>query len=870
MQSINDAFASIVSSDELSDPFGVLFSHVTNIDFSESSSGLGTIVFGQAKKDVFLDDSLQVDQAIGAVALAYNEAVMSNDTHRAHGDIWINTEQYSQNFSLNLWENDAEDTAGNSVTIDKGTWSYKALMEETMHSLGVDLLPLSSGYPLDSHKFTVTSYEFHDDMFRNTIDGTGPFPLGLQLYDIFALQRIYGRNYSTRHTDNIGGNAYKLGNGFASSKDTAFSYTIWDGGGEDELSALGYDHAAQIDLRQGRFSSIGTNGDPNGDPRVLWDTSSYDAGNLTIAFHTIIENARGTDVTNDTHPGSVDRYGDVIIGNAWDNKLYGEDGNDALYGDGVIYGQITTPSDLTDDDPGFHEANTVPDASGTVHAWGPDNVSPADNDSGDDELYGGAGDDWLFGGLGNNTLHGGEGFEIIEYNYVFDDSEFDILVAENTKANGDYDVTRTIDDGNGGTITETDTLQRIERVAHAEKRIENTVGNDARGLNIAEIDLGYVAVFILDQANGLTFGVHYQLYDFNGDAIGNTERVSQVDPYRKKEYNPDVTTTANGFIVVWDSGEKRHAGKKTLARAFDVDAQGNVTEQNQETVFVNEVDTNGNTILGWKTADYDQTVDTLTNGKAVVVAEVQGNLTDNPGIAIDRTDIIVNIIDGSTAAPMGTKAVVNTDQADFQTDPSVTALTSGEFVATWTSSDGDSTGIFFQRMSENGGAVAKEGSETRVNVNTTGGQLSSSIDGLANGGFVVTWVDGSSNGSDIFFRLYNNSGVAQTSEILVNDSLSGSQHLPTVSALEDGGFVISFTESSASGDGQGSSVFAQQYDASGAKKGDNFLVNVSHEGGQSNSTVEALDNGDFVVGWYDASHDLLNRVYSVSDSELVA
>lgn len=500
----------------------------------------------------------------------------------------------------------------------------------------------------------------------------------------------------------------------------------------------------------------------------------------------------------------------------------------------------------------------------------------------DDSLYGYDGDDWLFGGSGNNTLNGGLGFEVIEYNYVFDDNSINILVAANTKANGDYDVTRT-----SGTNIETDTLQRIERVAHIEKQIEHeanggTLGSNARNLNIAEIDLGYVAVFILDQANGLTHGVHYQLYDFNGQPIGETERVSEIVPYKKKEYNPDVTTTANGFVVVWDSEEFRHAGRKTLARAFSVDGQGNVTEEPQETVFVNTKDAQNEFIQGWKTADYDQTVDTLANGKVVVVAEAQGNVLDNPGISLTGRDILVNVLDGATADPQGTKTVVNTTQTADQTDPSVAALSNGEFVVAWTSSDGNGTGVFFQRMSESSGAFALQGVETQANVNTTGGQLSSSIVGLVGGGFVITWVDQSSNGSDVFFSLYNNSGglvnfldennnpIGPVQEIRVNDQTNNAQNLPSVTALEDGGFVIAFTEGDSTGDSDGKSVYAQQYDSGGDRKGDNFLVNVSHEGAQDNSTVEGLGNGDFVVGWHDASHDLLNRVYSVSDSELVA
>lgn len=96
---------------------------------------------------------------------------------------------------------------------------------------------------------------------------------------------------------------------------------------------------------------------------VAFDTVDYDAGNLAIAFYTVIENAIGTD------------HDDILIGNAWNNTLDGGKGNDILYGDGVVY----------DGNAGFRQEDVQRGWNDTT------NKKPAGNDSGDD---------WLIGGLG--------------------------------------------------------------------------------------------------------------------------------------------------------------------------------------------------------------------------------------------------------------------------------------------------------------------------------------------------------------------------------------------------------------------------------------------------------------------------------------
>ena len=278
-------------------------------------------------------------------------------------------------------------------------FQFAVVLHEIGHALGLEHSELTPNGPEvppnltgveDTVKYTimVPGTEGHNynnpDMYYTSGEPYDKYTTSLQLYDVAAIQDIYGRNYFTRYDDT----SYDLGHGLAGgTPETAFTYTIWDGGGTDIVAASGYATPAQIDLRQGHFSSIGSNGDPNGGT-VPFDSVGYDAGNVAIAYYTIIENAFGTYSTI---------AGDSLIGNAWDNILYGAAGNDKLYGDGVSY----------DHDAGFHDANTLQDGTGSVYAYGPDDVAPATDNSGDDILLGGAGNDVLYGGKGNDILHGG-------------------------------------------------------------------------------------------------------------------------------------------------------------------------------------------------------------------------------------------------------------------------------------------------------------------------------------------------------------------------------------------------------------------------------------------------------------------------------
>ncbi len=355
---------SIISSIFSSNTYSVLFSDVAEVIFSVGSTSTADIVIGATTSS----QNLLNDE--GAYELDYSKNSSVSGFELKHGDIWINQD------AVQYWNSD-----------EIGSVGYSAIMHEVGHSLG---LHHTNDYPLiDNQQYSIMSYNFLAGM-----DTSGPnnevAPSGLQLFDIAAIQEIYGRNYATRHTDTT----YSKITAFASVRpNDAFIYTIWDGGGNDTVSADGFYESgigagaisgATIDLRQGEFSSIGSS--------VI---AAKAVDNVAIAYHTVIENAKGS------------IKGDVIIGNAWDNILDGGDGDDELYGDGIVY----------DSNAGFGANDGNHDVSN------PSMKAAADNSGNDilnggigyDKLYGGSGNDTLIGGAGDDTMDGGNGYDTADY-----------------------------------------------------------------------------------------------------------------------------------------------------------------------------------------------------------------------------------------------------------------------------------------------------------------------------------------------------------------------------------------------------------------------------------------------------------------------
>lgn len=200
---------------------------------------------------------------------------------------------------------------------------------------------------------------------------------------------------------------------------------------------------------------------------------------------------------------------------------------------------------------------------------------------------------------------------------------------------------------------------------------------------------------------------------------------------------------------------------------------------------------------------------------------------------------------------VGGEFLVNTGIQDEQTQSAVTGLTGSGFVVSWTSYGDPALGasgidVFAQRYGADGSRI---GSSFSVPSEIANEQSSPTITGLTNGGFVVSWADRSGLGSDPYgvrAQIFQADGSAVGSEFLVNTRTADDQESPAITALSNGGFVVSWSDlSGPSADRP--DIAAQVFDENGTKVGSEIHVNTPSSGFQSNASVTGLTNGGFLV-----------------------
>jgi hypothetical protein len=142
---------------------------------------------------------------------------------------------------------------------------------------------------------------------------------------------------------------------------------------------------------------------------------------------------------------------------------------------------------------------------------------------------------------------------------------------------------------------------------------------------------------------------------------------------------------------------------------------------------------------------------------------------------------------------MGREFRISQRRKDQQWNPAIAKLADGGFVVVWTSrkQDGSDLGIFARRYNAD---RTPAGDEFQVNTHTAGDQQYPSVAGLAGGGFVVTWTSSLQDGSGqgVFGQSYGADGNPIGDEFPVNTNTTDSQQNSTVTGLVDGSFVVTW------------------------------------------------------------------------------
>ena len=150
-------------------------------------------------------------------------------------------------------------------------------------------------------------------------------------------------------------------------------------------------------------------------------------------------------------------------------------------------------------------------------------------------------------------------------------------------------------------------------------------------------------------------------------------------------------------------------------------------------------------------------------------------------------------------------------------------------------------------------AQVPAGPEFQVNAFTTGNQWMSSAAADPTGGFVLVWTSENQDGSGlgVVARRFDASGAPRGAEFLVNSSTAGNQSSGAVAVDDAGNFAAAWTSADASGSG----VFARRFDRNGVALGPEFQVNSYTSGAQAGAALVFDSARNLMIVWTGQGQD---------------
>lgn len=236
----------------------------------------------------------------------------------------------------------------------------------------------------------------------------------------------------------------------------------------------------------------------------------------------------------------------------------------------------------------------------------------------------------------------------------------------------------------------------------------------------------------------------------------------------------------------------------------------------------------------------------------------EDNITDGSGLGVSALRL-----DGTLSGALAPFRV-NANGALDQERPSVTLLNGGGAAFVWQGGLQGYQHIFARFMGPNNTWLTDD---VLVNTATNKGQINPAVATLTGGNVVVVYastaqVDTNSM-QDVYAQILSPSGQRVGAEFLVNQFTAFNQRSPSVVALKDGGFVVTWvSEQQRSGTVDALSpdylysptnrpsvdIFARQFTATGSAVGGEFVVNSSYEICSGPSVAVGSDGG-FMITW---------------------
>jgi serralysin len=367
------------------------------------------------------------------------------------------------------------DTLYTSPTI--GNYASITIGHELGHTLGLThgheaggIRNVAMNADRDSMEFSIMTYHAYIGAAANGYNNENwGFAQTLMMYDIRAIQQVYGASFASQSGNNNYTFSTTTGEMFIDGVSQGLPggnrifRTVWDGNGTDTYDFSNYSTNLSVDLTPGGWSDLDTSGNfqranldqvsgaihyarghvfnalqYNGDVRSLIENVNGGIGNDMVQGNAADNNLKGNSGNDSLFGGEG---ADILNGGAGNDSLNGGTGNDILDGSGDSVGLDTFTGGFGDDNYGVYNSATVITENageGNDTVWTAVNYTLSANvetlylignttgignaednlvigyGAGNNTISGGVGNDYLNGGAGNDSLNGGIGHDILD------------------------------------------------------------------------------------------------------------------------------------------------------------------------------------------------------------------------------------------------------------------------------------------------------------------------------------------------------------------------------------------------------------------------------------------------------------------------
>ncbi|SCY43671.1 M10 family metallopeptidase C-terminal domain-containing protein [Microvirga guangxiensis] len=439
--------------------------------------------------------------------------------------------------------------------------------------------------------------------------------------------------------------------------------------------------------------------------------------------------------------------------------------------------------------------------------------------------------------------------------------------------------------------------------------LNTTTTLSQRLVSIAALDDGtFVAVWQHDKVMPGGIEIRGQIFNADGSTKG-AEFVVNSTPStaNASKTSPVVTALAGGrFVVAWtDDPDVEGQGTDITARVFSAngpvgnDFRVNATTADWQFDASIAALSNGGFVVSYTTVEADGSTNIMCQAYGADLNRIGGEILANATTANDQR--------GSTVSTWGNGyAVFYTDYSNSVDDPvaftlrarilspngneeipeflvstgpgrkgdaSAATLKDGNHVVTWTTDEGDGTGLAVkaQIFAANGDRI---GTEFVVNAVTSQNEMLSTTTALSDGGFAITYLhvteaSGTSPGrTEIYVAVFDANGTRRSSSDLLVGSIDMAYHeKPDITALANGHLLIAWENPlTIDGDPDGG-VYAQIVDTGNSTANTAPTVAVD----PAKVLTPAIDNGPLVnpfggLTFADAENDVLTITISFDAS----